>query len=572
MHGRKPGSTALASKIRTKMNLRPFHQHQYLVAIGLGVALLLLILGFAAILALAWYGEGSLLGGIDQRTGYVLRSAVIQASLSVLFSLMLAIPSSIALNRTAMWRWTRMIRMMLGLALVIPTTVAAGGLIAIWGRKGLLMSICEPIVEMSGCSGFTIYGLHGVILAHMFFNVPLLIRIFLPQLEAIPVAHHRLARQLNMTEFSRFRHIEWPQIRSAMPASALLVFLFCFTSFSLVLMLGGGPKVTTMEVEIYAAIRFSFDLVAASGLSLLQFTCAAMVVSVIAILNRKQPLVRTTEDALFYMTKTWSNGERAAPSFWIVFVHGVLGLLIILPVAMVIIKGLDPALLVVMERPVFWSALTISLSIAIGSAIAVMSLAFLLAGARAGLIMRQETSAPRKSIALIILDGGIMLYLVIPAIVLGTSAFILLRSAGDIFAAGWIVVVVANTLLALPLAVRVLEPRMTRLFRQQDRLVQMLGIDGMTRWRVITLPLLEQEIGLILGLSAALSVGDLGVIALFASQNFQTLPWMLYQAAGRYAGDEAAALALLLLGVTVFLLMAGKSAARLFRNRKKMHA
>ncbi|XDZ66856.1 thiamine/thiamine pyrophosphate ABC transporter permease ThiP [Alphaproteobacteria bacterium LSUCC0684] len=554
------------------MEPRPSHQHQYLVAIGLGAALLLLMLGLAAILALAFSGEGRLLGGIDERTGYVLRSALIQASLSVLFSLFLAIPSSIALNRTAGWRWTRMMRMMLGLALVIPTTVAAGGLIAIWGRKGLLASLCEPLFDMSGCGNITIYGLHGVILAHMFFNVPLLIRIFLPQLEAIPAAHHRLASQLNITGVARFRHIEWPQIRSAIPASALLVFLFCFTSFSLVLMLGGGPKVTTMEVEIYAAIRFSFDLVAASGLSLLQFACAALVVSVIAILNRKQPLVRTTQDMSLNLAETWSKSERSPLSFWIVLVHGLLGFLIILPVAMVIIKGLDPALAMVMERPIFWRALTTSLSIAIGSAIAVTSLAFVLAGARSGLIMRQQTSAPRKSIALVVLDGGIMLYLVIPAIVLGTSAFILLRSAGDVFAAAWMVVVAANTLLALPLAVRVLEPRMTRLFRQQDRLALMLGIDGMARWRMITLPLLEREIGLILGLSAALSVGDLGVIALFASQHFQTLPWMLYQATGRYAGDEAAALALLLLGVTVFLLMAGKSAARLFRFMEKVHA
>jgi thiamine transport system permease protein len=205
------------------------------------------------------------------------------------------------------------------------------------------------------------------------------------------------------------------------------------------------------------------------------------------------------------------------------------------------------------------------LGIAFGTSLAVTLLAFLLAGARAGLVTRQEMKASRKSMALILLDGGIMLYLVIPAIVLGTSAFILLRSAGDIFSTAWIVVVAANTLLALPLAIRILETRLTRLFRQQDRLASMLGIDGAIRWRLITLPLLEREIGLMLGLSAALSLGDLGVIALFASQDFQTLPWMLYQAAGRYASDQAAALAFILLGVTIILLISGKYTARLFR-------
>jgi thiamine transport system permease protein len=549
---------------------RPFHQHKLLVATGLGTAFFLLMLGLAAILALAWSGRGDFWGGVDQRLGQVLWSAVFQASLSVIFSLILAIPSAIALYRTAHWPCTRLMRVLLGLALVIPTTVAAGGIIAIWGRKGLFVSICDLISGTSGCGGVTIYGLHGVILAHMFFNVPLLIRIFLPLLSSIPQAHLRLARQMGMTGFSRFRHIEYPQMRATIPASALLVFLFCFTSFSLVLMLGGGPKVTTMEVEIYAAIRFSFDLVAASGLSLIQFACAALVVSVIAILNRRQHQVRTTEEA---SADDHMAAEDHGPTpRWVLLIHGLLVVLIVLPVAMVIIKGIDPALFKVFAQPSFWHALQVSLSIAVSSAVMVTILAFMLAGARAGLVIEQEIRASRKSLALILLDGGIMLYLVIPAIVLGTSAFIFLRSAGDIFAAAWLVVIAANTLLALPLAVRMLEPRLTRLFRQQDRLALMLGMNGIARWRLITLPLLEREIGLILGLSAALSVGDLGVIALFASQNFQTLPWMLYQASGRYAGDEAAALALLLLCVTIILLMAGKSVARLFRVKGGRYA
>jgi len=548
--------------------LYPTSPHQKLILIGLGMALLLLAVGLAAILALAWQGDGDFLAGMDQRTGYVLRSAVLQAGLSVLCSVAVAVPAAVALHRTAQWRWSKFMEMILGLALVIPTTVAAGGLIAVWGRTGVVAQSCEYIFADAGCGAISVYGLHGVILAHMFFNVPLLIRIFLPLLEAIPPTHDRLACLLDLRGFSYFRHVEWPQLKSALPASSLLVFLFCFTSFSLVLMLGGGPKVTTMEVEIYAAIRFSFDLVAASGLSLLQFVCAALVVSAIAVLNRRQPLASTT--AQVFASSTSTRPVRlpyasSGSSYWLLAMHAVLIVLIFLPVLVVIARGLDPALLRVLMQPAFLKGLKTSLSIAVGTAFAVTLLAVLLAGARAGLVTGREMKAGRKSIALILLDGGIMLYLVIPAIVLGTSAFILLRSAGDIFSTAWIVVVAANTLLALPLAIRILETRLTRLFRQQDRLASMLGIDEAVRWRLITLPLLEREIGLVLGLSAALSLGDLGVIALFASQDFQTLPWMLYQAAGRYASDQAAALALILLGVTIILLISGRYMARLLR-------
>ena len=548
--------------------LYPASPHQKLILIGLGMAVLLLALGLAAILALAWPGAGDILTGIGHRTGYVLRSAVLQAGLSVLCSVAVAVPAAVALHRTAQWRWSKVMEMVLGLALVIPTTVAAGGLIAVWGRTGVVARSCEYIFADAGCGAISIYGLHGVILAHMFFNVPLLIRIFLPLLEAIPPTHDRLASLLDLKGFWYFRHVEWPQLKSALPASSLLVFLFCFTSFSLVLMLGGGPKVTTMEVEIYAAIRFSFDLAAASGLSLLQFACAALVVAVIALLNRRQPVASTTERV--FASSTSPRPVRLPSDFtgsscWLITMHAVLIVLIVLPVLVVMVRGLDPALFKVIMQPSFLKGLKTSLGIAFGTSLAVTLLAFLLAGARAGLVTRQEMKASRKSMALILLDGGIMLYLVIPAIVLGTSAFILLRSAGDIFSTAWIVVVAANTLLALPLAIRILETRLTRLFRQQDRLASMLGIDGAVRWRLITLPLLEREIGLVLGLSAALSLGDLGVIALFASQDFQTLPWMLYQAAGRYASDQAAALAFILLGVTIILLISGKYTARLFR-------
>ena len=73
------------------------------------------------------------------------------------------------------------------------------------------------------------------------------------------------------------------------------------------------------------------------------------------------------------------------------------------------------------------------------------------------------------------------------------------------------------------------------------------------RW--ITLPALSPEIGYASGLSAALSLGDLTVIALFGSQQFQTLPWLLYQTMARYRSGEAAALALLLLCLTVGIFM-----------------
>ena len=90
-----------------------------------------------------------------------------------------------------------------------------------------------------------------------------------------------------------------------------------------------------------------------------------------------------------------------------------------------------------------------------------------------------------------------------------------------------------------------------------DRLCAGLGIRGWRRLRWITLPALAPELGYASGLSAALSLGDLTVIALFGSQQFQTLPWLLYQTMARYRSGEAAATRpplLLCLTVGIFML------------------
>ena len=105
-----------------------------------------------------------------------------------------------------------------------------------------------------------VYGLGSVLLAHVFFNAPLMLRVLSSTLGGIPQAQWRLAAQWGLSDLERFAKIEWPTLKRVIPGLLALVFLLCFTSFSLVLMLGGGPAVTTLEVSIYTALRFDFDL------------------------------------------------------------------------------------------------------------------------------------------------------------------------------------------------------------------------------------------------------------------------------------------------------------------------
>jgi thiamine transport system permease protein len=468
---------------------------------------------------------------------HVARFTLIQAGASALLSLALALAVARAGWRRLTGPAGKLLITFSFLPVILPTTVAASGLIGVWGQSGIISGISQH-ADLPSLP--PVYGIGAVLLAHVFFNAPLMMRVLTGALSGIPAAHWRQSAQWGLTEWQRFRLIEWPALRQVVPGLLALVFLLCFTSFALVLMLGGGPAVTTLEVSIYTALRFDFDLPRAAQLACLQLLiCALVVIGLIvfsgpswaAMPTRLQrPLLQRGE-------KQWTT-RIADYLFIVLFVF-----IAVLPVVVVIVKGIGPHLADVLAWPAFWRALLNSLCVGLASGILATSLAFMMATAR--------TRRVRAGLTVWWLDVAVSLYLAVSAIVLGTGLFILLRPVANIFTLAPALVLLANMLVALPFAYRVIEGRMAALAATHDRLCAGLGIRGWRRLRWIMLPALAPELGYAAGLSAALSLGDMTVIALFGSQQFQTLPWLLYQTMARYRSGEAAALALLLLCLTV---------------------
>ncbi len=116
-----------------------------------------------------------------------------------------------------------------------------------------------------------------MVLAHVFFNVALVARLLLQGWLAIPAEQFRLAAQLGFAPRDVFRRIELPMLRDVLPGAFVLVFLLCMTSFAVALILGGGPRATTVELAIYQALRFDFDLGRAAWLALIQFALCGTV-------------------------------------------------------------------------------------------------------------------------------------------------------------------------------------------------------------------------------------------------------------------------------------------------------
>jgi thiamine transport system permease protein len=463
----------------------------------------------------------------------VVTFTVWQALLSTLLSVGPAILVARALARRASFPGRALLLRLFGLPLVLPTLVGILGVVAIYGHAGLI----NRLIAATGAEPLQfLYGLPGILIAHAFFNLPLAVRLLLPVWGAIPGETWRLATQLGMNSHQVFRLIEWPLLRQALPGVAGLVFMLCFTSFAVVLTLGGGPANSTIEVALYQAVRFEFDLGKAVQLALLQVAICGVLVAAGQRFVRDVPLtpaLQRPQDR----PDVASVGGRLIDAAVLLAAAAF----VVAPLAAVLANGLAGPVGGVLADSALWLAAARSLGVAVGAGLLATTAGWgLLLSSRE---LRLRRYRPR---AATVMETVASLVLVVPPLVIGTGLFALLSPIADVFALGIVLVIVVNAVMGLPYVIRTLGPPLMRVGEQHDRLCASLGIAGWNRLRLVEWPLLRRPVGLALALSAALAVGDLGVIALFGTQDTTTLPLLIYQRMAAYQLGAAAVTALVL--------------------------
>lgn len=508
--------------------------------------LILLFLGGAFAALLAGAGETPDLAGL-LADGY-LRGVVLftleQAFLSALLSVAGAIPLGLALHRTRFWGRGALLRLFL-LPQALPVLVGGLGVLAVWGRGGI---VSEGLSAL-GFARLDVYGLTGILLAHVFFNMPLATRLVFAALDAVPSESWRLAGQLGLPPASVFRLVEWPAVRRALPGAASLTFMICVTSFTLVLVLGGGPGATTLEVEIYQALRTDFDPGRAVVLALGQIGLTAVFLALAARLGGRL-------DAAFALGRPAARFDRRSPARRVLDAAIIgLGLAFVLsPFAAVVVRGLRADLGRLLAEPAVHEAALTSAGVSLAAACLSVGLSLaLLFGHEA---MRRGDRGAGMPGALFALAGNLVL--VVPPIVVGAGWFLLLRGLTDVFASAPALVVATNAVMAMPFVIRIAGPPLAEALERHRRLAAHLGLRGWSRLRHVEAPALRAPLGFGFALALALSLGDLGVVALFASQDFITLPYLLYARMGSYRTADAAGLALILGALSLALVVAGE--------------
>jgi thiamine transport system permease protein len=465
----------------------------------------------AGLIPVLWLGLSQGGKGLDAYTIRILMFTLWQSALSTVLSLLLGVPAAIALARRTFWGRSALVSL-LALPMALPQIVVVLGLIGLFGAEGWLAGL------------WPLYGLTGILLAHVFFNAALVARMTLTALQSIPAEQLRVASQLNLTDLQHLRFIDAPALRKSLPGTALIVFLLCAASFTIVLTLGGGPQGTTLEVALYQALRTDFDPARATTLALLQVAlCFALGFAVMRFSSQanQQPLLR--------ISMSRYDGQSAGAALSDAIALGLLAFLLVLPLLVLLTQGV----LALAFTSSFFRALSTSLSFALITSIVTCAMAYGLAHA-----------AARNSRYLMAGQIASIAGLALPPAAIATGWFILASSTTGTATIAPVLIVALNSLVTLPYAYGLLLPKL-RSLAEQDRLAASLGLQGLTRLR-IDLRAMRKPLILSLAMTAVISFGDLAAVLFFGDGRYVTLPALIYQQMGSYRMEGAMGTAVVL--------------------------
>jgi thiamine transport system permease protein len=506
-------------------------------ALTYGVPLAFLALFFvfplAAIVERGLRADGALASPLDVLTDPLTREVlwftVWQAVTSTALTIAVALPAAYVLGRFT-FPGHGLVRALVVVPFVLPTVVVALAFLAI------LPDSFER-------------GWAAILVAHAFFNVAVVVRVVGTFWAGLDQRVSEAAATLGAGPWQRLREVTLPLLAPSLAAAAAIVFLFSFTSFGIVLILG-GPGYATLEAEIYNQAVRIFDLRAAAVLSLVQLACVAATVWVTLRLEARLAVpghLRSERDVLRSPATPREKALVAASL-------GGLALFLGLPLAVLVERSLAVGeghgleAYRALTRPTSallatpWEAVANSVAYAVAAAAIAVVVGGLAAFAVAG---------PSRSR---LLDGLLMLPLGASAVMLGLGFVIAFdRWPIDFRSAPWIVPV-AQALVAMPFVVRIVAPTLRAIDERQREAAALLGASPGRVRREIDLPIVGRALAVGAGFAFAISLGEFGATVFLARPDNPTLPVAIFRFLGRPGELNAAqayALAVVLMVVTV---------------------
>jgi thiamine transport system permease protein len=445
-----------------------------------------------------------------------------QATLSTFLTLLLGLPSAYLFARYD-FRGKSLLRALTAVPFMLPTVVVAAGFNALLGPRGLIHTLF-PL------SSFPFIGtLWAILIAHVFYNTTIIIRVVGNALSSLDPKLAAAARSLGADSFHVWWNVILPLLRTALLASSLLVFLFDFTSFGVILLLGGS-QFSTLEVEIYLRVLKLPNLSLAALLSVIQLLCTLIISLVYSRVVTRSTIQTAPRSAESNLRKPKTLRER----LFVISFAVLLSSFFLLPLSSLPLRSLFrleadrgqrgeiqygfttdyyTELFVNRRGSVFYVPPIRATINSLGYAAATVLLSLLL-GFPAALALAKPTRLEK------ILDPLIILPLGSSAVMLGLGFII----SFGVWLASPLLVPFAHTLVALPFVIRTLQPAIASIPQRLRQAASSLGASPWEVWKNIDLPILRRAI-LTAGIFAfTISLGEFGATLLISRPEYPTIP------------------------------------------------
>ncbi|WP_442918773.1 ABC transporter permease [Leucobacter sp. USHLN153] len=489
----------------------------------------------------------------SSRTWRVIGQTLAQAACATALSMGLGVPAAYALYRLE-FRGQNVLRGLLTVPFVLPTVVVGVAFSALFGPGG-------PLEALGLDRSFTV-----VVLALAFPNVGVVARTVGSFWSRLDDTSEQAARVLGASRTRAWTTVTLPALAPALASAAALVFLFCSTSFGIVLILG-GTQFANVETEIYRLTVQYLDLRGAAVLSIAQFAIVGFALVVSSRLRRAgERAVQLREDRVH-----GAPPKRTDAPVLIVF-GATVALLHALPILTLLSRSLHDregrwtlANYVSLAHPsdelpidgTVLQAIFASARIALAATLIAVVLGVLLA-----LVLSRKPRSPVLRRGIDLFDALVMLPLGVSAVTLGFGLLLTMHrplGIGFDLRTSTALIPIAQALVALPLVVRTLLPVLRGIAPELRDAASSLGAGQFAMLRTIDLPLLGRSAGLALGFAFAASLGEFGATSFLVRPGEQTLPVAVaaligHQAPGSYGAGLAGAVVLGVLTAGVMLL------------------
>jgi thiamine transport system permease protein len=459
-----------------------------------------------------------------------------QAAASTALTLLLALPAAHVLARYE-FRGRRTVQALITVPFVLPTVVVGAAFLALLGPRGPLG------LDLDG-------SIWAILLAHAFFNHAVIVRTVGGLWESLDPRTEDAARVLGASRWRAVLEVTLPALRPAIASAAAITFLFTFTSFGVVRILG-GPGHATLEVEIYRQTADLLDLPVASILALLQLTAVATLLIVQDRLERRRT-AHAVRIARTERHRPRTRGER----WWLRGNLLLLAGLLVTPLAILVERSFRTADGHGLSA---WRALTersratglfVPPAEAVANSLRYAVVATLVAVVL-GVLASAALTRPTGRFARLV-DATLLLPLGTSAVTVGFGFLLALDRPIDLRASPWLVPL-AQAVVALPFVVRTMTPVLRSIDARLREAAAVLGASPARAWREVDLPLARRAVLVAAGFAFAISLGEFGATTVIARADTPTVPVAIDRLLGRPGTTnvgQAFALSVVLLVIT----------------------